>query len=198
MQIPTLDNEGDEFSFAFSKALLQDQACFVSQLPWECLWIMPSSWLSNGMFSMQRCSAMCLLMHNRAARAEEIFHSCICLYKAGCMSVLLLLFCVADHTSYVSFGFCATSFQLIVTNLTYLFHLPVRFFFSLDRWKLVNADLPFQALFFKTGYSLLFQAFNWLLPVWTKYSFKCTALLASFLLWLGKASLLVLYGWRKK
>lgn len=132
MQIPTLDNEGDEFSFAFSKALLQDQACFVSQLPWECcLWIMPSSWLSNGMFSMQRCSAMCLLMHNRAARAEEIFHSCICLYKAGCMSVLLLLFCVADHTSYVSFGFCATSFQLIVTNLTYLFHLPVRFFFLL-------------------------------------------------------------------
>lgn len=44
------------------------------------------------------------------------------------MSILLLLFCVADHVSYVSFGFCATSFQLIVTILIDLFHLSVRFF----------------------------------------------------------------------
>lgn len=39
------------------------------------------------------------------------------------MSVLLLLLYVADHVSYVSSGFGATSFQLIVKILIYLFHL---------------------------------------------------------------------------
>lgn len=159
---------------------------------------MPSGWLWNGTFSLQRCSATRLLMHNRAARAEEIFHSCICLYGAGCMSVLLLLFCVAEHASYVSSGFCATSFQLIVTNLTYLFHLSGFFFFLLIAGSWSMRIFLFKPCFFRTGYSLLFQAFNWLLPVRTKYSFKCTALLASFLLWLGKASLLILYGRCKK
>lgn len=109
---------------------------------------MPSGLPSNGVFAVQRCSATCLLMHSWTARADEIFHGCISLYEAGCMSILLLLFCVADHVSYVSFGFCATSFQLIVTILIYLFHLSVRFF-SFYSWKLVNADLPFQALFSK-------------------------------------------------
>lgn len=58
---------------------------------------------------------------------------------------------MADHVSYVSFGFCATSFQLIVTILIHLFHLSVVFFFffPLGSWKFVNADLPFQALFLK-------------------------------------------------
>lgn len=44
------------------------------------------------------------------------------------MSVLLLKVCVADHVSYVSFGFCAISFQLIVTILIHLFHLSGFFF----------------------------------------------------------------------
>lgn len=104
-----------------------------------------------------------LLMHSWTARADEIFHSCICLYKAGCMSILLLLFCVADHVSYVSFGFCTTSFQLIVTILIYLFHLSVFFFlFIAGSWSMRSS---FSSPVFKTGYSLLFQAFNWLLPV---------------------------------
>lgn len=65
---------------------------------------------------------VCLLMHSWTACAE-IFHSCISLYEAGCVSVLQLLFCVADHVSYVSFGLGATSFQLVVKILIYLFHL---------------------------------------------------------------------------
>lgn len=69
------------------------------------------------------------------------------------MSVLLLLFCVADHVSYVSFGFGATSFQLVVKILIYLFHLTS--FFS---WKLEVSQYrsSFSRPFFKTGYSLLF------------------------------------------
>lgn len=55
---------------------------------------------------------------------------------------------MADHVSYVSFGFCATSFQLIVTILIYLFHPSVGFF-PVAGWTLVSADLPFQALFLK-------------------------------------------------
>lgn len=119
---------------------------------------------------------MCLLMHSWTAHADEIFHSCICLYKAGCMSISPLLLCVADHTSYVFSGFCTTSFQLIVTILIYLFHLSVKFFFSPGSWKLVYADLSFQALFLKLDIHCVSQAFNRVLPDWTNYSFKSIAL----------------------
>lgn len=82
------------------------------------------------------------------ARAGGISHRRLCLHRAGCLAVLRLLVCVADHVSYVSFGFCATSFQLIVTILIYLFHPSVGFF-PVAGWTLVSADLPFQALFLK-------------------------------------------------
>lgn len=47
VQAPMLDDEGDEFSFVSGQ--LQVQACFISQLAWECfLWIMPRSLSSEG------------------------------------------------------------------------------------------------------------------------------------------------------
>lgn len=51
------------------------------------------------------------------------FSTAVSLCTKQDVSVLLLLFCVADHISYVSFGFGATSFQLVVKILIHLFHL---------------------------------------------------------------------------